>query len=544
MKKLLLLTFLAILASIAFAQEAEKEQTDQVVIRFRNNIVLKKICFQKNLTGDFEVDRIITASNAKELRKLNTGKNSGYSAVSVKFPNGTNLESILIELNKAAIVDYAEPDYIGHSSGVLGISPNDYYYSRQWSLKNDGSFSAIPSIAGADIEMEEGWAIEEGDSTVVVGVIDSGCKMDHPEFQNRIWQNKDEIAGNGIDEGNNGYIDDIRGWDFANNDNNPADDFGHGTNVTGIIGANGNNGIGFAGIDWNCKLMILKGINSQNWGYYSWWSDAIHYAVDNGAKVLNMSLGGTDVSSTLQNAVNYALENNVTVVVCMMNTNSNTVYYPAAYPGVIAVGATNPDDKRSHPFFWSNTSGSNYGPHISVVAPGNYIYGLDYLSNTNYNSYWGGTSQATPHVCGLAALILAQNPALTPAQVKLVIETTAEDQVGDPVEDTPGWDQYYGYGRINAQNALLTVSGASEPDKQEPYFVIYPNPNKGIINVIQTPVPGYTSFVTITNSLGQPIYHSELNGQLSTISISPLPGVYLIRWKQGNSEVVKKFIVF
>jgi subtilisin family serine protease len=147
-------------------------------------------------------------------------------------------------------------------------------------------------------------------------------------------------------------------------------------------------------------------------------------------------------------------------------------------------------------------------------------------------------------VCGLAALILAQNPALTPAQVKLVIETTAEDQVGDPAEDTPGWDQYYGYGRINAHNALLTVSGVSEPDKQEPYFVIYPNPNKGIINVIQTPVPGYTSFVTITNSLGQPIYHSELNGQLSTISISPLPGVYLIRWKQGNSEVVKKFIVF
>lgn len=304
--------------------------------------------------------------------------------------------------------------------------------------------------------MENAWSIEQGDSNIVVTIIDSGTKLDHPEFTGRIWTNYHEIPNNGIDDDGNGYIDDVKGWDFANSDNDPMDDNGHGTNVAGIIGANGNNSIGYAGADWYCKLMILKGLDNNNYGYYSWWTEAIYYAVDNGAKVINMSLGGNSFSTTLQNAVTYALNNNVVVVVCMMNTNSNTVYYPAGFTGVIAVGSTNSNDTRSNPFFWSPTSGSNYGSHISVVAPGNYIYGLNYQSNTKYGSYWGGTSQATPHVSGLASLLLAQNPSRTPAQIKSTIETTAEDQVGNSSEDTPGWDIYFGHGRINAFNAGLT----------------------------------------------------------------------------------------
>jgi len=544
MKKLPFATILLLIATGIYAQQQVPPQTDQVIVRFRSDFVLNELSKSRLQTGAVQVDRITAEYGVQSMRKLNTGNKSGYQVVTLKFNAGADIGKIVAELSKTDVVVYAEPDFIGYGSGEHGASPNDTYYNRQWGLRNDGTFSASPSIAGADIAMELGWALEQGDTSVVVGIIDTGCKLDHPELQGRIWTNYKEIAGNGVDEGNNGYIDDIRGWDFAYNDNNPADDYGHGSNVAGIIGANGNNNVGLAGVDWNCKLMILKGLNNQNWGYYSWWSDAIHYAVDNGAKVINMSIGGTDVSTTLHDAVDYALNHNVTIVACMMNTNNNTVFYPSAYPGVIAVGSTNPDDKRSHPFFWSSTSGSNYGSHISVVAPGNYIYGLDYQSNTSYNSYWGGTSQATPHVCGLASLLLAQNPALTPAEIKNLIQSTAEDLVGDPVEDTPGWDQYYGYGRINAYQALLQVSEVSERDKKNQNFIVYPNPNNGIINLNLTNAPGSKSVVTIINSIGKTVYQNEINDQISTIHISRVPGIYYINVKQGTADQSSKILVY
>lgn len=543
MKKLIVFAKCLLVSCVLYGQDPFPAQTDQVIIRFRNDFNLNESSKSVLKTGAREVDRIIASNGVVGMRKLNVGEKAGYTAVVLKFPSGTDIEKILNDLSNEPDVVYAEPDFIGHGGGEQGVSPDDQYYSRQWGLRNDGSFPGFASKAGADIEMEEGWAIEQGDSSIVVGIIDSGCKLDHPEFQNRIWHNYAEIPGNGIDEDKNGYVDDSAGWDFANQDNDPTDDYGHGTNVTGIIGANGNNGIGYAGVDWNCKLMILKGLNNQNSGYYSWWSDAIHYAVDNGAKVINMSVGGSSVSSTLKDAVNYALNHNVTIVACMMNTNSNTLFYPAAYPGVIAVGSTNPDDKRSNPFFWSTTSGSNYGSHISVVAPGNFIYGLSYMSNTNYGTYWGGTSQATPLVTGLSALILAQNPALTPTQIKSVVQATAEDQVGDPSEDTYGWDQYYGFGRINAHNALLLLSGYNQREQADKRLTIYPNPNKGIVNIILPSLSPGKAIATITNYLGQTVYDENIEDQKSSFSISPVPGLYIVKVKYGNTELSGKFII-
>jgi subtilisin family serine protease len=299
---------------------------------------------------------------------------------------------------------------------------------------------------------------------------------------------------------------------------------GHGTNVSGIIGANGNNATGYAGVDWNCKLMNLKALNSNNFGYYSWWADAIYYAVDNGAKIINMSLSGTGYSSTLQNAINYALSQNVTVVAAMSNENSSTVNYPAGFPGVIAVGSTDPNDTRSNPFFWSATSGSNYGSHISVVAPGNYIFGLNYQSNTNYDYYYGGTSQATPHVTGLAALLLAGNASLKPDQIKTIIEITAEDRVGNSNEDSPGWDQYYGYGRINAFKALsLSPSfwtGSVSSDWE----------TAG--NWSSNSVPGENTDVIIPNTYNKPVIN--LNTAVNKIfvlknaAVTINPGIQLI----------------
>ena len=354
-----------------------------------------------------------------------------------------------------------------------------------------------------------------------------------------MWINTLEIPDNGIDDDDNGYIDDINGWDFANEDNDPTDDHGHGTNVTGIIAANGNNGIGYSGIDSNCRLMTLKGISATNSGYYTWWAEAIIYAADNGADVINLSVGGNSQSSLLADAIAYAIDNNVAVVACMMNTNNNVTYYPAGYPNVIAVGATNPDDTRTSPFFWDLNSGSNYGSHISVVAPGNFIYGLSYASDSDYETYWGGTSQATPAVTGIVSLMKAQNPSQTPAHIKNILEETAEDQVGNSIEDTAGFDIYYGHGRVNAYEALqLTVLGQEQ--KKKIALSIFPNPSSdGNINII---LENYPAKVTVHNMLGQLILEKEIQQNEKTITVKE-KGIFLVTVKGEKGTDSGKIII-
>ena len=348
-----------------------------------------------------------------------------------------------------------EPNYIGYG-GSVRFQPNDQYYFRQWSIENNGTFPDWNiGTPDADIDMESGWDITQGSSSVIVGILDTGLKLDHPEFSDRIWVNELEINDQS-DNDENGYVDDVNGWDFANEDNNPYDDEGHGSNVGGILGATGNNSIGYAGVDWNCKLMSLKILNNENYGYYSWWAEAIYYATNNGAIILNMSVGGSGYSSSMEVAVNYAYESGVTIFACMMNENNNITFYPAGYQNTIAVGATDTDDSRCNPFYWGG--GSNYGNHIDITAPGNIIYGLNHISNNDYSWYWGGTSQATPHAAGLGSLIAGLIPGITPDSIKSIITATAQDTIGNPSEDVLGWDQYHGWGRINAYNALSSIA--------------------------------------------------------------------------------------
>lgn len=521
---------------------ASAQLSNQIIIKIKSGKAsLGKSISKQPLVGNILIDSISVRHKVLQVKQQSSGRKNKQMVYVITFPQDANIKQVIEEYYQSGEVEYAEPNGVGSGGGVKATAPDDQFYSRQWYTKNDGSFTLSTATIGADIQMEEAWKIEQGDSNVIVAIIDSGNKLDHPEYEGRNWINYLEIPNNGIDDDDNGYIDDTMGWDFANDDNNPTDDHGHGTNVTGIIGVNANNGIGYAGIDWNCKLMTLKGLSSSNFGYYSWWADAIYYAVDNGAKVINMSVGGSDVSATLQDAINYALTNNVVVVACMMNTNSNAIYYPASYPGVIAVGATNPNDKRASPFFWSPTSGSNYGNHISVVAPGNYIYGLNYQSNTNFNSYWGGTSQATPIVAGLAALLLAQNPNRTPAQIKSIIETSADDQVGDPTEDTQGWDQYYGYGRINALKALSNATTkVSSLQFSQQQLLVYPNPSQHTFTVV---IPKNTKFIQVLNALGQSISSQQILGQETIQFNQSQNGVYVVQASNGNKIISQKVVI-
>ncbi len=381
----------------------------------------------------------------------------------VRFDDGVDIEGARATLAASSDIETAELDFRGEGAAV---TPNDPSFATQWHLKN----LAHP---GADIHAPDGWTWTTGSALVVVGILDSGGDWNHPDLASRIWSNPGEIPGNGVDDDANGYVDDIRGWDFVSNDNNPMDDHGHGTNVAGIVGAVTNNGLGVAGVDWNSRLLLAKNLDASNSGFYSWWTASIYYAANKGAKVLNMSEGGLSFSTSMRDAVDYAHGLGALVCVAMMNANSTTPYYPANYSNTIAVGATNDLDRRAAPFCWGG--GSSYGANIELVAPGDWIYST--LWDDTYG-YFCGTSQATPQVSAAASLLWALRPTLTNAMVRDFLLTTADDQVGNPLEDTPGFDVYHGFGRLNLDRALAAsvVAVGPEPVASGLEVRIAPNP--------------------------------------------------------------------
>lgn len=509
-------------------------QESKVVFKLKENSIVSS---QSGKTGIKQLDEISSRYHAAKVEKVKTGRKAGMQVFTAAFPDNTDLQAIIRDYTATGLVAYAEQEGTATGGGMCTTVPNDANYGRQWGLKNNGDFPFLPATAGADIDMELAWDLEQGSSDIIVAVLDTGVYMEHPEFEGRIWENTGEIADNGIDDDNNGYEDDVYGWDAIYIDNNPNDVYGHGTNVAGIVCANGNNMTGYTGEDLNCRLMCVKVLNDNNSGSYTAIAEGVYYAVDNGAHVINMSLGGTQASSVLKEAIDYAEDNGVIVVACMMNFNSSQACIPAAYDYVIAVGATDPNDSRSAPFFWDVNSGSNYGSHIDVVAPGNYIYGLANVEDDNFESYWGGTSQAAPLVAGLASLLLAQDSQRTPAQVKAIIENSAEDQVGN-FQDVSGFDNYYGHGRINAYNALAGIMSTTDFDFTST-VTVYPNPSAGSFTVS---MPQYPAQATVYNTVGQVVLHKEITGADSKIDLNS-SGIYILSLTYGNSTAVKKIIV-
>ncbi|MFY0645118.1 MAG: S8 family peptidase [Bacteroidia bacterium] len=510
-KTLLVIISLAFIGN-GYAQTQAEFVPNQLIVKYSSadNVITSAEAFNNQILLNFIFGTDISVEKIKAL-----GNKNAHLAV-ITFSGEINPEALSDQLNESSLIEFAEPNYIGYGAGVKATTqtlPDDTYFSRQYNMHNDGTFSLSPATVDADVDMDLAWDIETGDSSIVTAILDSGIKLNHPEFAGRIWTNLSE-ASDATDTDNNGYINDFNGWDFANEDNDPSDDHGHGTNVAGIACANGDNNLGYAGADWHSKVMSLKILNSTNSGLYSWWVDAIYYAVDNGADILNMSVGGSGFSLAMKNAVDYAYVNGVTIVACMMNFDNSVPYYPAAYANTIAVGSTDPNDERTSPFFWSATSGSSFGSHIDVCAPGNYIYGLSYSSNTNYGSYWGGTSQATPLVCGIGALLIAQDTSRGPDEIRSILRSTAEDEVGRPSEDINGFDVYHGYGRVNA-HAALTIPSVGIKDDVLDNIQIYPNPasHTVVANNIQK-----VDHIVVYNSVGVQILEIKTSN-LSQTSI-------------------------
>ena len=345
-------------------------------------------------------------------------------------------------------------------SGILAIQisggdgPVEYglqlrVLSPQVNTPNDPSLSAQYNLRLA--RAVRAWNLSRG-AGVTVAVIDTGINRAHADLQNQIYTNPGEIAGDGADNDGNGFIDDVHGWDFKHGDNNPADDGtggGHGTHVAGIVGAESNNGTGVAGIAPDTSLMAVKVFDGYEGGdglidsIFQNVANGIRYAIELGARVINMSLGWLTsgispvVVQAIKDAIAAARAAGAVIVASAGNKESDVALYtPAALAGVITVAATTSSDVRA--YF------SNYGEEVEVAAPGSSIYST-YLSGYAYES---GTSMAAPLVAGLAALILSQDPSSTDADVLRRLKYSSVDL------GTAGFDPYYGYGRIDAFQAL------------------------------------------------------------------------------------------
>ena len=383
----------------------------------------------------------------------------------LRAPRGFDVAAAAADFRALPEVESAESDYPITAAGTLALPtsvlPDDPDFARyQWGFRNTGDQATdppnLPREIGADIHAADAWAVTTGDPSVIVAVLDTGIRTDHAEFAGRFWVNEGEIAGNGVDDDGNGYVDDMNGFNFYGHTGDPYDDGGHGTACASIIAANANNGTQLAGLDWSCRLMPLKVLSGAGNGSLSSLAQGIVYAADNGAKVLSMSLGGYGFNGLLRDACTYAHDEGVFLVAAMMNDNSPLPAYPAAFDdAVTAVGSTDPADDRCTPQV--SGYGSNYGPHIDVVAPGVSIPVLA-VGVPGGVVLGGGTSFSTPHVAGLASLIFSIRPGLTADQVRDVIRYSAADQVGRPTEDSPGFDDFHGWGRIDCGRALALAA--------------------------------------------------------------------------------------
>jgi subtilisin family serine protease len=331
-------------------------------------------------------------------------------------------------------VEYVEPNHVVS----IALTPNDPSFSQLWGLHNTGQTGGTDD---KDIDAPEAWDFATGDASVVVAVIDTGVDFSHPDLVDQRWVNTRDPVGGGDDDGN-GLIDDWSGWDFVNDDNDPFDDNRHGTHVSGTIGADGNNGVGVAGVNWDVKIMALKFLSSAGSGTTADAISSTLYAADHGADVASNSWGGGPYDQALLNAIEYGASKGMLFVAAAGNDSVNndvTPTYPATYASdaVFAVAATDHNDALA--------SFSSYGAKsVDLGAPG-----VNILSTTPGNTYqsFSGTSMATPHVAGAAALVEAKFPGATLYGIKALLMNSVDPNAALAGKTVTG-------GGLNIGNAL------------------------------------------------------------------------------------------
>ena len=370
----------------------------EVLIRFKDDVELQ-LDKSKGIieTGLISIDKLIQKWQVTDIEKVfkNEEKRTESKTITtytgeiievpqlfniykMKLPDDTDVEKAVEDFEINPNVEYAEPNYIAR----ICVIPDDTSFSNQWGLHNTGQYH----LTDADIDAPEAWDIETGDSTVIIGILDTGVDYGHPDLTDNVIST---------------------GYDFVNNDDDAMDDNGHGSHVAGTAAATTNNAIGIAGVAWNCKILPVKVLQSNGYGTYSDVASGVNYAANNGAKVINLSLGGYASSYVLQNALENAYTTSV-IVGAAGNGGTSVPFYPAAWSFVIGVGAS---DVLYNPITqtWYETKAvfSNYGINADLYAPGVNIYSTIPLFHPHTYSYasWNGTSMAAPFVTGTVALL-------------------------------------------------------------------------------------------------------------------------------------------
>ncbi len=456
--------------------------------------------------GATTTDNLLQAHQAVRSGRIVSASEDEYVDV-VRVPEGSEL-TVIEALNRDPGVRYAEPNYVVRAFAT----PNDPYLAQQW--------------AYTTIRARSAWDIVTGTTSITIAVVDTGIDPTHPDLAGKI----------------------VPGYDYVQNDNDPRDGNGHGTHVAGIAAAVTNNAIGVAGMSWGARIMPLRVLDEMGNGDTAKVASAIGWAHLNGAKIINLSLGGDQSSQTLQEAITRAHNAGILVVAAMGNSGSSTPNYPAAFSNVMAVGATDINDTRA----WY----SNYGNHIDISAPGGVMacHGITgiystmptydvYLTLPNpsgctyYRGYdtMQGTSQATPFVAGLAALMWSQDPTLTPTEVQQIIQSTAVDL------GAPGWDQLYGWGRIDALAAVETLL-TLEPPLLDP--IAAPDAT-GAFWVTWSEVPHATRYILeedVTSSFSSAVV--RYSGENTAVQVTGrLPGTYTyrVRAERPSAEKVSEW---
>jgi subtilisin family serine protease len=389
---LLLAAALAALGSHTLAQRVDTGEV-QLIVKMKPSMPEAVFKGKLNARG---------ATQRSEIR--------GIAARVIRAPKAS-ADLLKGELARDANIEYVEPDFIAQA---LGTSNDPYFVQgSQWHLSK--------------IQAPTAWDTTTGSSTQVVAVIDSGVRASHPDLVGKV----------------------LVGYDFVANDNDANDENGHGTGVAGTLSPGSNNQIGVCGVAWANPILPVRVLDANGSGNYSAIANGIIYAADRGAKVINLSLGGTSSSRALQDAINYAWNKQCVIVAAAGNNGSNVAFYPAACTNVVAVSATNASDTRPT---WSN-----FGSYVDVSAPG-----VDILSvyGTDQYAAWNGTSFSSPVASGVIALMAAANSTLTNVQlVDLLIKNS--DDIG-----ALGKDVYYGSGRVNANRAVTAAKNFVPPIKK------------------------------------------------------------------------------
>jgi len=440
--------------------------------------------------------------------------------VVVKRAAFESTDSAVKTLAQNPMVDIAEPNYIYK----INKTPNDPMLGQLWGMNNIGQAdsSGKAGVAGMDVDAVRAWDIETGSEKMIVAVIDTGVDFNHPDLKDNLWTNEAEANGKaGVDDDGNGVIDDIHGFNAIDGSGNAMDDHGHGSHCSGTIGAKGDDGKGIVGVNWNTRIMAVKFLSAEGSGSLEDAVKAIDYATKMGAKVLSNSWGGGGFAQTLLDSIKASETAGALFVAAAgndSNNNDETPSYPASYsvPNIISVAAVDNTGTKA--------SFSNYGKRsVHIGAPGVNIY-----SSTGgaYDS-WSGTSMATPHVSGVAALLWSHEPNLTAAQVRERLLLTARPIAGLKGKTSTG-------GLVNAYNALTNTTPPPDPNdpanwqsqdavyaSESPYK---PNTN----TTTEVSVPGVKEFA---------VYFEKFDTEASydTVKIYDAAGT-LIQTLSGNND--------